>query len=138
MKKTFILMLAMWMMSACTTEYILMDENANPIKDGYYTENMNRSNYIGDPVIAQGVFAEDMVFNNSGIRLITANDVFVVGEGKDFVTYQYKNVRIDEISPLAMMYCADVAQGRTPYLREVNLYYNGFMRATFDCVNLAI
>ncbi|MBO5441245.1 MAG: hypothetical protein J6A09_01595, partial [Alphaproteobacteria bacterium] len=62
----------------------------------------------------------------------------VVGEGADFVTYQYKNVRVDEISPLASMYCADATYGSSPYLREVSLYHNGFMRATFDCVNLAI
>ena len=54
------------------------------------------------------------------------------------ITYQYKNVRVDEISPLASLYCADVAHGMSPYLREVNLYHNGFMRATFDCVSLAI
>ena len=76
---------------------------------------------------------------NMGLaEYITANDVFVVGEGADFVTYQYKNVRVDEISPLASMYCADIAYGGSPYLREVSMYHNGFMRATFDCVSLAI
>jgi hypothetical protein len=47
-------------------------------------------------------------------------------------------VRVDEISPLASLYCADAAFGASPYLREVSMYHNGFMRATFDCVNLAI
>ena len=60
--------------------------------------------------------------------MISANDVFVVSEGDNFVTYQYKNVRVDEISPLASLYCDDVAYGRSPYLREVNMFYNGFMR----------
>ena len=32
-------MTAFLLLNACTTEYILMDENANPVESGYYTEN---------------------------------------------------------------------------------------------------
>ncbi len=116
MKKMWILTLLV-MLNACTTKYVLMDEEANPVEDKEYTQG-------------GGNFQSE--------EEITANDVFVVGEGADFVTYQYKNVRVDEISPLASMYCADVAYGGSPYLREVSMYHNGFMRATFDCVSLAI
>ena len=116
-------MTAFLLLNACTTEYILMDENANPVESGYYTENTEGTSGIENMELAE---------------YITANDVFVVGEGADFVTYQYKNVRVDEISPLASMYCADIAYGGSPYLREVSMYHNGFMRATFDCVSLAI
>ena len=114
---------AFLLLNACTTEYILMDENANPVESGYYTENTEGTSSVENMELAE---------------YITANDVFVVGEGADFVTYQYKNVRVDEISPLASMYCADIAYGGSPYLREVSMYHNGFMRATFDCVSLAI
>ncbi len=113
-------------LSACTTEYILMDENSNPVPEGYYTQ-MNQ----GDSLVEGDILMTSQ-------RNLTANDVFVVGEGSDFVTYQYKNVRVDEISPLASMYCADIAYGGSSYLREVTMYHNGFMRATFDCVSLAI
>lgn len=116
-------MTAFLLLNACTTEYILMDENANPVESGYYTENTEGTSGVENMEVAE---------------YITANDVFVVGEGADFVTYQYKNVRVDEISPLASMYCADIAYGGSPYLREVSMYHNGFMRATFDCVSLAI
>ena len=116
-------MTAFLLLNACTTEYILMDENANPVESGYYTENTEGTSSGENMELAE---------------YITANDVFVVGEGADFVTYQYKNVRVDEISPLASMYCADIAYGGSPYLREVSMYHNGFMRATFDCVSLAI
>ncbi len=116
-------MAAFLLLNACTTEYILMDENANPVESGYYTENTEGTSGVENMGLAE---------------YITANDVFVVGEGADFVTYQYKNVRVDEISPLASMYCADIAYGGSPYLREVSMYHNGFMRATFDCVSLAI
>lgn len=118
MKKGFML-LSVLLFSACTTKYILIDEAGNPVDEKKYTESL---------------FLE----GNVSERIMTADDVFVVNEGRNFVTYQYKGVRVDEVSPLASMYCADVAFGASPYLREVNMYHNGFMRATFDCVNLAI
>ena len=111
-------------MSACTTEYII-------VEDAEVTTSNN------ELLIEDATNDEMFVAQNDG-ELISANDVFVVGEGDNFVTYQYKSVRVDEISPLASMYCADVAHGKSPYLREVSLFHNGFMRATFDCVSIAI
>lgn len=125
------LFLSLLILNACSTEYVLMDEDSNPVLEGEYTYQM-QNNY------SNGMENSNMQTVVSPQREITANDVFVVGEGEDFVTYQYKNVRVDEISPLASLYCADVAFGGSPYLREVTLYHNGFMRATFDCVSLAI
>lgn len=118
--KKFLVLFCVLLFGACTTEYILMDEDTNPVEENIYT--------VGDTFV-DGHMSE---------RAMTANDVFVVNEGDNFVTYQYKSVRVDEVSPLASMYCADVVAGASSYLREVNLYHNGFMRATFDCVNLAI
>lgn len=130
MKKLFVLA-AVLLFSACSTKYILMDEDGNSVRDGYYTsEEEARSG------MESNLSQADEYINS--VSEISSNDVFVVGEGADFVTYQYKNVRVDEISPLASMYCADMTYGSSPYLREVSLYHNGFMRATFDCVNLAI
>lgn len=126
MKKLFIL-LVLFMLNACTTKYILLDENGNQVDGDYYTQN-NAEEFV----VAQ---------DSGDVRLeekISADDVFVVSEGSDFVTYQYKDVRVDEISPLASLYCADASMGASPYLREVSMYHNGFMRATFDCVNVAI
>jgi hypothetical protein len=115
--KKFLLFVAVIMLNACSTSYVLMDDKEPVLNevDRPYSEAM-----IGEE------------------RLISGNDVFVVGEGDDFVTYQYRNVRVDEISPLASLYCADVSYGGSPYLREVSIFHNGFMRATFDCVSLAI
>lgn len=123
--KKFICLFALFL-GACSTEYILMDENSNPVQEGYYTQLDNENSSVDKSTLLVSQ------------RPLAANDVFVVGEGSDFVTYQYKNVRVDEISPLASMYCADVAYGGSSYLREVTMYHNGFMRATFDCVSLAI
>lgn len=116
MKKIWLFVI-IFMLNACSTSYILMDD--------------------GEPVLDE----TDMSYSDNMVgeeRLISGNDVFVVGEGDDFVTYQYRNVRVDEISPLASLYCADVSYGGSPYLREVSIFHNGFMRATFDCVSLAI
>ena len=124
MKKIFILFL-LFMLNACSTKYILLDENGNQVDGDYYTQSED-----GEFFVAEG--------NALLEERITADDVFVVSEGSDFVTYQYKDVRVDEISPLASLYCADASIGTSPYLREVSMYHNGFMRATFDCVNIAI
>lgn len=129
MKKLLIL-LSVLMINACTTKYILMDENGNPVKDDQYSENTVKTQ--------ETTFADNQYTEKNTEGLISANDVFVVNEEMDSVTYQYKNVRVDEISPLASLYCADVSYGGSPYLREVSMFHNGFMRATFDCVNIAI
>ena len=114
-------------MSACTTEYVIVD-------DAQY----DTSSYDSKEFMVETSSEGDLVVSKNDGELISSNDVFVVGEGDNFVTYQYKSVRVDEISPLASMYCADIAHGKSPYLREVSLYHNGFMRATFDCVSVAI
>lgn len=126
----FLMFAMIFMLNACATEYVFVDD-AEVVE---LSDNSNEQYYVESVQSDEG--AEYSIAEEG--RLITANDVFVVGEGHDFVTYQYKNVRVDEISPLATMYCADVAFGGSPYLREVSLYHNGFMRATFDCVSLAI
>ena len=126
----FLMFAMIFMLNACATEYVFVDD-AEVVE---LSDNSNEQYYVESVQSDEG--AEFSIAEEG--RLITANDVFVVGEGNDFVTYQYKNVRVDEISPLATMYCADVAFGGSPYLREVSLYHNGFMRATFDCVSLAI
>ena len=64
-------------------------------------------------------------------------NVAVKAETPDYVTYEYKDIRIDELAPLAAMYC-DASGGRQAYLREIILYHNNLRRATFDCANLAM
>lgn len=131
--KKFWLFIVLFVMNACTTEYVLMEDSEYVENDGYsyYTSEPNPENMS----VSNAQSEVDVYYTE---RDISANDVFPIEEGADFVTYQYKSVRVDEISPLASLYCDDVALGASPYLREVSIYHNGFMRATFDCVNLAI
>ena len=59
-------------------------------------------------------------------------------KGETFVTYEYKDVRVDELAPLAIRYCEDKDPNKKAQLREIVLYRNNARRATFDCVNLAM
>lgn len=49
------------------------------------------------------------------------------------VTYEYKDVRIDEIAYLASRYCHE-QDGKTAHLYDAELYRNFTRRATFDCL----
>lgn len=64
-------------------------------------------------------------------------NVAVKAQGKQFVTYEYKDIRIDELAPLAAKYCDDNFPGKHALLRDIILYRNNLRRATFDCLNLA-
>lgn len=64
-------------------------------------------------------------------------NVAVKAQTESFVTYEYKDIRIDELAPLAADYCYKMGE-KQAYLREVILYRNNLRRATFDCVSLAI
>ena len=64
-------------------------------------------------------------------------NISVKNQGENFVTYEYKDVRVDELAPLAIKYCEDISPEKQAYLREIVLYRNNLRRATFDCINLA-
>lgn len=48
------------------------------------------------------------------------------------VVYEYQDVRVDEVSLLAAMYCQDHGN-RNAYLEKINLYKNNRRRASFYC-----
>ena len=56
--------------------------------------------------------------------------------GPSYVSYEYKDVRIDEITPLAVNYCKQKNGGNTAHLREIIMRENHLRLATFDCVPL--
>lgn len=49
--------------------------------------------------------------------------------------YQYRDIRVDELMPLAARYCREHGN-RTAILRKINLYHGYYRRIGFDCVNL--
>lgn len=62
-------------------------------------------------------------------------NVIVKEKTPHYVTYEYKDVRIDEIAFLASRYCFE-QDGKTAYLHDTVLYRNFTRRATFDCLEL--
>ncbi len=51
------------------------------------------------------------------------------------ITYEYKDVRIDELAFLASRYCQEQGN-KHAYLHDTVLYRNFSRRATFDCLEL--
>lgn len=52
-----------------------------------------------------------------------------------YITYEYKDVRIDELAFLASRYCQEQGN-KHAYLHDTVLYRNFSRRATFDCLEL--
>jgi|GEM_PF-648261 len=63
------------------------------------------------------------------------NNVVIRRRSPNFITYEYKEVRVDELAPLASRYCQENG-GRTAILRDVILHKNYSRWATFDCLTL--
>ena len=64
-------------------------------------------------------------------------NIVLKAAGDTYVTYEYSDVRIDDVATLASAYCFENAPGLKAYLRDIYMYRNNKRRATFDCVNLA-
>ena len=58
--------------------------------------------------------------------------VIVAEKTPSSVVYEYQDVRVDEVSLLAAMYCQDHGN-RNAYLEKINLYKNNRRRASFYC-----
>lgn len=64
-------------------------------------------------------------------------NIVVKTMGEDYIVYEYSNVRVDKVAPLASRYCYETNPGKKAYLRDIYLHKNHKRRATFDCVDLA-
>ena len=64
-----------------------------------------------------------------------ARRVAVKAQSDNSVTYEYRDIRVDELMPLAAHYCREHGD-RTAILRKINLYHGYYRRVTFDCVSL--
>ncbi|MFI3241012.1 MAG: hypothetical protein R3Y43_00420 [Alphaproteobacteria bacterium] len=59
-------------------------------------------------------------------------NVFIKNKTEEFITYSYKNVRVDEVAKLASRYCGEA--NLRAYLRDVVLDKDNYRLATFDCI----
>lgn len=76
---------------------------------------------------------EKLVYDSAYDRFL--DNVVIKARSENYVMYEYKDVRVDELAPLASRYCKEHGN-RTAVLRNVILYKNYARRATFDCLNL--
>lgn len=65
------------------------------------------------------------------------SNITVKTMGKDYVIYEYSDVKIEEVATLASRYCFETNPGKSAYLRDIYMHKNRKRRATFDCVDLA-
>lgn len=61
-----------------------------------------------------------------------AKNVTIAGQGDNFVIYEYRNIRVDDLAVLAALYCKDHNNTRA-YLDNITLYHNNARRAKFMC-----
>ncbi len=60
----------------------------------------------------------------------------VVEKTSNFVTYEYKDIRVDEIAPIAALYCQDHG-GKQAVLYDITMRPDHSRRATFMCKKMA-
>lgn len=60
------------------------------------------------------------------------NNVKIISESATHVTYEYRNVRVDELAVLAALYCNDQTE-KQAYLDKIVLQPNHSRRAVFIC-----
>lgn len=61
-----------------------------------------------------------------------AKNVTIASQGDNFVVYEYRNIRVDDLAILAALYCKDHNSTRA-YLDNITLYHNNARRAKFMC-----
>ena len=90
--------------------------------------------------------AEQNVSQSGKERVVSISDadvelyrknIVVKAMGDDYIVYEYSDVRIDKVAPLASCYCYETNPGKKAYLRDIYMHKNHKRRATFDCVDLA-
>jgi len=75
-------------------------------------------------------YEEEVIFSPDYNRI--AKNTRVVSKSPYYVTYEYKNIRVDEIAPVAAEYCFSRG-GLQASLYEITTHRNNARRATFAC-----
>lgn len=61
-------------------------------------------------------------------------NVIIVSKSSTHITYEYRNVRVDELAIMAALYCHDQSEKRA-FLDKILLHRNNARRAVFICKN---
>ena len=104
----------------------------NDIK--YYIAEQNPS-CISESALIKAPLVDKNVKVSDDEYQAFANRVSLKDSTGNAAGYQYRDIRVDEIMPLAARYCHEHGN-RTAILRKINLYHGYYRRISFDCVSL--
>lgn len=76
-------------------------------------------------------FSSEPVYIEPEFNRLAAH-IRVIDKASNYVVYEYADVRIDEVAPVAAIYCNDRG-GRQASLEEIALHQNNRRRAIFVC-----
>ncbi|MBQ8481420.1 MAG: hypothetical protein IJ532_02660 [Alphaproteobacteria bacterium] len=124
MKKFALLMLSVLVLASCIS---------SPKDESQTTENEQNQTKV-----ANGQIKKERIVDvaDSELEMLRKN-IIVKTMGDDYIVYEYSDVRIDKVAPLASRYCYETNPGKKAYLRDIYMHKNHKRRATFDCVDLA-
>ncbi len=124
MKKITLMMLSVLVLASCIS---------SPKDETQSVENdKNKSEVASEPVKKERVVS----VADADLEMLRHN-IVVKTMGDDYIVYEYSDVRIDKVAPLASRYCYETNPGKKAYLRDIYMHKNHKRRATFDCVDLA-
>ena len=124
MRKIALMMLSVLVLASCISR---------PKDETQSVENdKNKSEVASEPVKKERVVS----VADADLEMLRHN-IVVKTMGDDYIVYEYSDVRIDKVAPLASRYCYETNPGKKAYLRDIYMHKNHKRRATFDCVDLA-
>ena len=103
-------------------------------KISYYVVEQDTSCVSESAVIKAPTVSKDVKVDENEYKTFSKR-VSVKEENSNAVTYEYRDIQVDELMPLAAHYCREHGN-RTAIMRKINLYHGYYRRVTFDCVNL--
>ena len=124
----------LFFLASCTSGYIYQPdlEEEQPVTQVQQTQPVGQAQQ--QPSVAQNQ-SEELV-SSYGVHYDKLLDNVRIKQSDAFgITYEYKDVRIDEIAYLAAQYCYE-QNGKRAYLYDSQLYKNYARRATFHCLEL--
>ncbi|MDO4183989.1 MAG: hypothetical protein Q4D11_01950 [Rhodospirillales bacterium] len=100
----------------------------------YYVVEQDTSCVSESAVIKAPTVSKDVKVDANEYKSFS-DRVSVKEQNGNTVTYEYRDIQVDEMMPLAAHYCREHGN-RTAIMRKINLYHGYYRRVTFDCVNL--
>lgn len=138
MKKIVLVGISVLLLASCIAKPKEDTEVMQNKQSGSLQEIMKQQDAQGQEKQSAQVQKPERVMDiaDSDLEMYRRN-IVVKTMGEDYIVYEYSNVRIDKVAPLASRYCYETNPGKKAYLRDIYMHKNHKRRATFDCVDLA-